>query len=186
MNKHRTWIGLCLLLCTQTSQAETIYKGKDQAGETLYSDRPLVNGEVIELPSTQSYPSGSHGSKGSIATSNTALQKTEEKPVAIHYTVQITSPGMKETFPQAVSEIPVSLSLDPALAKGDQIQILLNNQVFGSYENTTGIVFSNLVRGAYAVRARVVSASDASQIKGESEVVLFYQQRASRILRPGG
>lgn len=148
--------------------ADTVYKGKDDNGKPIYSDKPFAGSEQIEVTAPQTY---------SPAPITTPLDPpTVVKKV--NYSVSIVAPQPEETFTTDINSIEVKVSVTPALQTGDKIQLLLNGQPYGTASEATTFTLQSLFRGAYRVQAQVYTAQNPNQPAAQSNEVTFYQKRA--------
>lgn len=165
-----------LLFFTPLLLANTVYKGTDDQGNTVFSDQPTLDSQKIEIQSPQTY------SPPPLPIDNQNSAHTKRAVEEIHYQVSILKPENKETLPTSTQSFQVLLSINPELEKGDKIQLLLNGEPYGSLYSTTNITVSpdiRLSRGSYELQARVVSEKNPTEIKGESSTIIFYQFRKS-------
>lgn len=183
MSKHFILIlAMGLMFFTPFLLADTVYKGTDAQGNTVFSDQPALdsqNSEKIEIQSTQTY------NPPPLPFHNQETKNTENAVEETHYQVSIIKPQDKETLPSSTQSFDVTLSIDPQLQKEDKIQLLLNGEPYGSLYDTTNITISpdiRLSRGSYELQARVVSEKDPNKIKGESSAITFYQFRKSILI----
>ncbi len=148
--------------------ADSIYKGKDGNGKTIYSDQPFAGSEQIEVQAPQTY------------TPAPVTTPLEPRSVVkkIDYAVNITAPQPNQTFTTDINSIEVIVNVTPALQTGDKIQLLLNGQPYGGASETTTFTLQSLFRGAYRVQAQVYTAQNPSQPAAQSNEVTFYQIRA--------
>jgi hypothetical protein len=159
-----------LVLFAQASFAETVYKGTDANGKTIYSDRPIPNGEKIEITVPPAY--------NSPPINQNFEEETTSQDKIIDYKVSIIEPKDQQTFTNDITTIEVKLSITPALQKSDQIRLIVNGQPFGGASNAPTFVLDQLPRGAYSISAEIFSINDPAKIRGKSQTVTFFQQRA--------
>lgn len=167
-------LNMVLVLCVQALHAQTIYKGTDAKGNTVYSDQPLQNGKPIELPPLPTYappPLPIENSQPALETSSNEVKE---------YKVSIIQPTDGNTFSTSVDNIDVQLLVEPQLQGNDQLRLIVNGQNYGS-STTTTFVLTHLARGSYSMHAQVLS-QDGKTVKGKSETITIYQQRATAIL----
>jgi hypothetical protein len=160
---------MMLVLFVQASFAETVYKGTDANGNTVYSDQPIEHGEKIEItvPPAYKLPPVSQDNN-----------ETPSKDKIIDYKVSITEPSDQQTFTNDITSIEVKLAIDPQLQKSDQVRLIVNGQPFGGASNAPTFVLNQLPRGAYSITAEIFSINDPSKIRGKSQTITFFQQRA--------
>jgi hypothetical protein len=164
-----SWV---LALYTQAPLAETVYKGTDAEGNTVYSDKPLPNGEKIDVAPVQTY------SPPPQVMPSYQPQASSPATYAIPYQLSIASPADQTTYDSGVENVDVAVSLNTGLQKGDGIRILLNGVPTGEPTQARSFALGRLYRGEYKIQAEVVSVNDPNQVKAQSEPITIYQQRA--------
>lgn len=152
-----------LVFYTQASLAD-VYKGQDQNGNTIYSDKPFENSNKIDIELSPTY---------NTPPVTTKLESTK-KVEPISYQVSIVAPTQDQTFTNEITTIEVKVNVTPALQKGDKIQLLLNGQPHGSPSENTTFTLQSLFRGAYTVKAQIVNQGATL---ATSQEVTFYQKR---------
>ena len=159
--------------------AETVYKSTHAQGVPEFSDLPTPNSQTIEVQPAQTYSPPDYSK-----ILNAVDAKIDKE--SVHYQISITQPENEHNFTTDTHSFPVSVSVEPALKKGDKIQLLLNGQPTGPLYSSTQMTVNppeRLPRGSYQLQARVVSEADPKIIKGESSTITFYQFRKT-ILAP--
>lgn len=172
----------CLLFMIYFSasavMADTVYKSTDAEGNTSFSDAESPGSEVIEIqaPQTYSLPPLQNA---------TDSPSTTDQNIPVNYQIAITDPPNNQTLTTDLATIPVSLSIEPSLVAGDKVQLLLNGEPYGGLYDTTSITIApdvRLERGEYTIQAQIVSVSDPSKIKAQSNVVTVFQKRHTILL----
>lgn len=168
MKKYPFLLPIVLVLYAQAPFAETVYKGTDASGNTVFSDKPLPNGEKIEIAPAQTY-----------APPPTSTVPQEAETASIEYQVNILEPMDQETFPHSTASIPVKVEISPPLEGGDQIRLLVNGKPYGAASATPAFELTELSRGAYQLKAEIISPQDPAHPKAQSSTITIYQQRAT-------
>lgn len=160
---------LCLtittLFCISNANAE-VYKSVEN-GVVTYSDQPHARSETISLPEINiaTQPAQAKETANTTNTTNAEnTEKTAEKTVKhVHYTkFVITAPRDQETF-QNATEIPVSVSITPALQKGDKIRYLFDGSALTETTDTTYSIpriLNNtqlITRGSHTIQAVILN-----------------------------
>lgn len=159
-----------LVFFAQALGAETVYKGTDANGRTIYSDQPFPNSEKITItitPSTQSAP-----------TPQVQTQPTKAHEEKINYTIRIVEPTDQQTFGNEITAIEVKLNVTPKLSPKDRIHLEVNGQPFGEFSQATNFMLSQFPRGAYRIKAIITTADDLKTPIAQSDSITIYQQRA--------
>jgi len=161
---------LILALMGQTAFAETVYKGIDANGNTIYSDKPFPNSKEVELaPITTYTPPPQH----SLDESETPFKKEAIK----NYHINIVAPSNEETFTTEITTIDVKFDITPPLHPDDRVKVLLNNEPYGNLTTASSMQLDHLSRGSYEVKVLIVSKDAPNKIIATSNSVTFYQQR---------
>ncbi|HVC28969.1 MAG TPA: DUF4124 domain-containing protein [Gammaproteobacteria bacterium] len=154
-------------------QADAVYKWVDAQGNVHYTDHPRPGAEKVQLPKTQTYQPSSP-----VDMSTPAPQATTEVPTAGYQQLNIASPASQATL-WYVDEVPVTVSLTPALRSGDTLTYHLDGQSIGPTTETT-VTFKNIPRGEHTVSVTLNAANGATLSAGP--VTFFVQQKS--ILSP--
>lgn len=169
-------LAICLLLMTFTCHA-AIYQTIDNSGNTVYSDQPIgQNAQRIDM-----------GSKQNPAILNTSPDTTSSQPPATiapaetahTYTVfTIDTPKDLDTFQNSRS-IPVEIKIDPALQKGDSIQLILDGKPWGSTQNSPHLSLDQADRGTHQLSAVILDSNQ--RIIKQSNTITIYNHLASKL-----
>ena len=149
-----------------------VYRWVDQDGNVHFSDVPQEGAERLELPEVQTF-------EGGVVESRPAVTSAPVEEEATTYTLlQITRPALDQTFWNVGGQVPVSLNLEPGLARGDSIRVYLNDAPVEDFPSTgTSHVLSEVWRGSHILRAEVVNASGT--VLAQSEMVAFHVRQTS-------
>ncbi len=161
-----------LVLFAQALIADTVYKGTDANGHTLFSDQPFPNSEKITItpppPTSQNH-------------SHKQLESTKANPPlpeVIDYKISIVEPTDQQTFTNDITSIEVKISVTPKLAANDRIHLEINGEPFGEYSQATNFVLNQFPRGTYRIQAIITSADFLKVPIAKSQTVTIFQQRA--------
>lgn len=155
---------LSLTLFSSITFAE-IYRSVDANGTVIYSDQPNQKSEVVSLPSVNiATQSNTHNTN---ATTDTTSATTKKK---VPYTqFKIISPTDQQTF-QNATEIPVSVSISPALQEGDKIQFYLDGKAVSDPITDTSFSIPK-IKGTEEVITRGTHSISATLLNEESQVI---------------
>ncbi|MBS0288944.1 MAG: DUF4124 domain-containing protein [Proteobacteria bacterium] len=174
MNCTKLLFLLSLILFYTGVSGETVYKGTDAQGNTIYSDHPMdSNAEKITITVPESsyhLPPVQH------STQSTKNPASEEESIA--YNLHIVEPKDQETFTNDITSISVKLSLTPKLHSDDRINLVINGQPYGNYSQSLSFSLNDFPRGAYSIQAVITSVKAPEKIKAQSQTITIYQQRA--------
>ncbi|SFP59397.1 DUF4124 domain-containing protein [Pseudomonas borbori] len=168
----------CLLLVLAVPASAQIYKYTDANGNTVFTDQPPEGqaAQSIELPTTNTVemsapsvpPSGSH----------------EDEQTAPYSTLQLTDLPSAEALRANDGTFSVGVELQPRLATGHRLRLLLDGQPYGQPSNVPRLQLTNIDRGEHSLAVEVLSGDQPIQ---QSASVSFTVQRVntgSPALRP--
>jgi hypothetical protein len=153
-----------------------IYRWTDETGTVIYSDQPRQGAEAVKLPGITSY-SGPSVPK----TTRQADSKPEEQEEFTKYSsFEISSPADDATVRENTGRVEVTLSLTPALEKGDSVVYELDGAQF----KVEGVAhaFTNVDRGTHTLKAFIVNAKGQAVTSVVSTT--FHLKRTSILNQP--
>lgn len=170
---RETTFFLILLSLTTFSQClqAGVYRVVDEEGNVTYTDNPPANDpsvETLDLPPVNTQP---------------ALQipvtrkKNDEDETSGYERITIASPAQETTIPPGQLDIPVKVSLEPALKAGDRIQLLFDGQPYGAPGASSLFKINALVRGEHRIQAQVIDHNNNVVIS--SGITTVYVKRHS-------
>lgn len=178
----RLSVGLPLLLLLALAPAAEagIYRYTDADGNVVLSDTLPKHGvnsaQRIEPQSVMTVPALQAGPRRAAA----AEAAEPAEPATAGYTIVIQSPGADATYRRSGDDIPIALSVSPALAAGHRLEVLLDG---ANADGLAVIALGETDRGSHILEARVV---DKTGQVIESSAVSFhvYQHSALRQQKP--
>lgn len=161
--KQISLIFLSLAIFSSATFAE-IYRSMDADGTVTYSDQPHPKSEAVSLPSvniaTQSNTQNTNATTDSMTTKKKKTSYTQFK---------ITAPKDQDTF-QNATEIPVTISISPALQEGDKIQFYLDGKAVSEPINSTSYSIPK-IKGTTEIIERGSHSITADLLSEEGEVI---------------
>lgn len=166
-------IVLSLFSCTVYAQ---LYKGVDDQGNTVYSDKPFQNAEEINPPPL------------SVMDAPKQEKKAEEAPetpeaVETSYTsFNIQSPAQKETLWNQPN-VTVTMALEPPLAvnEGHSISLLVDGRPVIQKSGSPVIQAGRLDRGTHTLQGRIYNKT-GKVIESTSPVTVYIKQTS--VIKP--
>ena len=157
------------------AQAE-IYRSVDAEGNVIFSDVPMENAEKVEIREPTTYKALPYKSI------QPATKKTPDER-QIRYRLDIVAPKEKETILDNQGNLPVDVTLQPALhlKAGHRLRIVLDDGK-PVFTTTTPYVLRNVYRGTHTLRVHVVDAQ-GKPLSPEQRVTVF-MRRHSRLFKP--
>ncbi len=177
--KLRTFL-IVMLLLPAFALAGT-YKWVDKNGNVHYSDTPPPEGaEEVELPKTTTFdaPDVPVRPRG-------RADSSDETP-APDYQLGFISPKQDQVFWATAGNIPVQLSLQPALRNSDQLLLYVDGALADPLAGL-GTTLTGVVRGTHTLRA-VITDADGKEIIATTPVTFHVKQQAvpQQTARPRG
>jgi hypothetical protein len=151
--------------------AETIYTETDNKGNMSYSDTPLKNSKLTEIPKVDSTPSSPPSIQTTLPTPPTSLNPSEDKKIYMAFS--ISSPSDQETF-QNQRAIPVTIKIEPALQKGDKIQLYVDGTAYGNTAESTSFITGQLERGSHTLSAALIDKNQVTT-KQTNTITIYVQ-----------
>ena len=157
-------IAFCLPLASQAA----IYKWRDKQGNVHFTDQPRDGAEKVNIPEAQTF-------------TPPPIQKpqptSQDKTVAprSYKSITINQPENDATIRNNQGLVAVSVSLDPALMKGDRVVLVYDGQKVGEPQATTSFSLDGVYRGTHTVSVQIVDS--AGKVIGESSEVTFHMHR---------
>ncbi|WP_246837614.1 DUF4124 domain-containing protein [Salinicola sp. MH3R3-1] len=182
----RTWVGLAagivssvivspmavLPMIVSSAQAASVYRHVDADGNVVYSDEPRAGHRVDLKPIAVVDPDTPE-----IRTRSD--QPTPASASAVDYErFTISSPHDEQTLPTGqAGNVQVQLAIEPALQRGDRVQLRVDGEVRQSPMHTNVFALSQLERGEHRLQAELVDAQ--GRVRLATPAVTLYVQRAS-------
>lgn len=158
---------IMLLLVLPLASHATIYKWKDSQGNEHFSDKPVKGAKRVKLPYLQTYQP--------IAVPQTTATESTLSKAAGYKSITITQPANEATIRNNFGSVAVSVVLDPTLASGDKLQLLLDGQPVGEPQQATAFNIEGIYRGTHSLAVQVIDA--AGKPIGESGAVTIFMHR---------
>ena len=168
----------CLLLAISLPATAQIYSYTDANGNKVFTNQPPegIDAQTIDLPPTNSVAAQPISAAPITPDSNNAANT--------YSVLQLTDIPDDEAMRANNGTFSVGVILQPALAAGHQLQLLLDGQPSGKPSNRPPLQLNNVPRGDHQLAVQVLSGSKVLQ---QSAVVNFTVQRVntqSPALRP--
>lgn len=180
----RYCIALCIGLLASFCFADTIYQQTDSQGNVTYTDSPSSHSKAIVIPSsdsslsttsssTSSSTSSTSSAVSATATPDTSVGASSDTDHVPYTAMSMTTPVDQETF-QNQRLIPVTVALEPALQKGDKVQLYVDNAIYGAPVDGVNLAINQLDRGSHTVSAVVIDKNKAA-LKSTKTITIFVQ-----------
>jgi len=166
------WI-VALLLLPGLALAQPIYRSTDARGNPVFSDQAPTDGsgERIDLSPTNRFEAPPAASP--------VLPVLLEQEPAIDYRVRISSPADDTTIPMGPGNFTVSVQLEPELAEGHSLQLIINADLQLAPQRQATWQLEGVPRGEHDI-AVVVLDSAGSRL-AQSQTVRVNVLRPSRL-----
>ena len=161
---------LILLLLIHPLQAD-IYKWVDSNGNVHFSDVSQPGAETVTLPPTQTY------SPAQTSESLPSVPKLKHQQKQMTYTkILIVEPKDQDTIRSNPGDLSVLALVEPALNKGDMVQLLYDGAPVDSPQTGLGFSLKNVYRGAHTLQVQVLS--EEGTIIGKSPTITIYMHHS--------
>jgi len=144
------WLLLGFCLAINPLHAE-IFKWTDSNGDVHFSDKPHPGAVEIELPKVQTY------SAPKVPVAEKSPEPITKAPVEAYEKISIVQPENQLTIRNTEGYVSIIVELEPALQKGDKIQLIFDGAPLGKPQPTTVIALRDINRGSHTIAAQVVS-----------------------------
>jgi hypothetical protein len=169
MFRESRFLAVALALVVSGMAQAAIYKTTDAKGNVVYTDSPSKEAQTVDLPPLSIVPSLS---AEQIAQANAGNQATAAQPAVIRYQLKFVQPLAEQTV-RKPDPIGVNVNIQPALANGDNMSILLDGVVVANGNGVT-ISTEQMERGAHSIAARVTNS--AGRVVSEVATTVYVQQ----------
>lgn len=174
MKIARLACGLLLALPVLVAEAE-VYRYIDKNGNQVFTDSPPQGAEKVRQGPVMTMPFPK-----TTVTRPLEVEAVRKPLVAgSSYTVTLSAPAPDSVYRRGEGEVPVAVSVSPALAEGHQLHVLLD----GKRWDGGGIPLNeSLDRGTHVIEARVVNGS--GDVVASSSVSFHVQQTSTLTPKP--
>lgn len=164
-----------LLLCLCAQAAGAAYRWVDESGQVHYSDRPREGATRIELGGAQTYQ-GPRAPATRPASTQEGGATPPAAPAEIYTSLRVVRPGPEETYRNIGGQLPVTLSLSPALKPGHSVRVYYDGgQVTAWPEKMLSFTLTDIYRGEHNLRAAIVDAQGREVASSESTTFYVHQ-----------
>ncbi|HBX54391.1 DUF4124 domain-containing protein [Pseudomonas sp. UBA2684] len=168
----------CLLLTLALPASAQIYKYTDANGNTVFTNQPPDGAatQSVELPKTNTVQM--QAPSVPVAPSELAT------PAAPYRLLQLTGIPDDEALRANNGTFSVGVQLEPRLAAGHRLRLLLDGKPYGQPSNVPRLQLTSIDRGEHSLAVEVLSGDQSIQ---QSATTIFTVQRvntSSPALRP--
>jgi len=147
-------------LTASTLSLSDVYKTVDEQGQVSFGDQPSAKATEIVIEATNTTPA------------TQTRQTTDSEPQAPDYrSLAISAPSNNTIIPNGLVPFWVTVSVQPKLLEGHQLQLLVDDQVIAS-TSATRIQVPSLSRGQHYLQLRINDLA-GRPLKHSKKVVLF-------------
>lgn len=168
----RRLIFLYLICISPLLAAENGYRIVHPDGTVEFTDQPVEGAEPITLPDIPTYSTPASKVKGEQAT---ATEKPQQKK-QVTRSIAVSRPAAEETVFFNEAGMAVSVSVKPALAKGEQVIIRLDGSEVAR-GGSTSFTLQDVYRGTHMLSAALVDSNGS--VISESSPITFYMRQHS-------
>lgn len=164
----RLVFGLLLVVPVLAAEAE-VYRYIDRNGNQVFTDSPPQGAEKVRQGPVMTMPFP----KGAVARP-LEVEAARKPLVSGSYAVTLSTPAMDSVYRRGEGEVPVAVSVSPALTDGHQLHVLLDGK---RWEGGSIPLNESLDRGTHVIEARVVNGS--GDVLASSSVSFHVQQTST-------
>jgi hypothetical protein len=177
-------VGLVVAAAGLAQSKREVWKWTDPSGVVHFSDTPQPGATRLLLASSTSSSMAAPAGQASAATPATE-PATEPAAERVRYeSLRIVQPGSGETFFNADAQVPVGLTLVPALSRTDGLALYLDGQRIDSFPpRAFNYTLSGLPRGAHTLTAAVIDPDGNVLLRSEPRV---FHIRQNSVANPPG
>lgn len=158
--------------------ATELYRWVDEDGVVHYSDRPREGAERVTIQPAQTFSAPALPQPAPAA-------EPAEGEASVYQELLIASPAEEETVWNIENQLPVSLTVAPAVQRGHRFALFLDGErVDGVPARATDFVISDVFRGEHTLRA--VVEDQAGNELARSPTRRFFVQRGTTANPPVG
>jgi hypothetical protein len=170
MNKHSQKTALLLALCLSTAaMAQQIYRVTDDKGEVVFTDQPSSAEANRQVEKVELSPTNS---ASAVEVPKATREKTEQQAApAPEPTVSIITPENEATIAMGPGNFTVSTAVEPPLAGGETLQLLMDGQAQGESQRSGSWSIEGAMRGPHDLLVerrgpggKVVARSDSVRV----------------------
>jgi hypothetical protein len=147
MKVTRLACGLMLVVPVLMAEAE-VYRYVDKNGNQVFTDSPPQGAEKVPQGPVMTMPFPKPRAKRS-----SEAEEVKAPVVTGAYKVTLSSPAPDSVFRRGEGEVPIAVSVEPALADGYQLQVFLDGK---PWSGGSIPLDESLDRGSHVVEARVM------------------------------
>lgn len=167
-------VALALLIALPGAAMGQIYRTTDAQGNVVFTDTPPPGGgaEQVQLQRTNT---AEPTPPAEPPTATEPEQPVEEAPP--ERVVRIVSPANEETIPMGGGNFSVTARVEPALAKGQAMRLLLDGEPTGKLQPSGFWDLESVVRGAHDLTVEVIEA-DGTVVSRSGPVRVYVMRPA--------
>lgn len=176
---------LILMLLALAFPAQSgVFKWTDEQGNVHYTDRPVEEAEKLRvpgLPKEQATSSAPESATSQSADEDLAPRQAvvPEDLAATDYTeFELVSPQEGQTFRNNEGKVDVGILLQPPLAAGHQIRLLLDGVPVEPLFTSTQLILNDVSRGSHKLEVRIMD--DEGAVQAVAPAVNFHMRQAPR------
>ena len=174
-----------LLLIAALASAQQVYRWVDENGVVHYSDQPPTDqseADLVDVDTGSSFssptpPPSVRQPQSTAGNSGVDVQLPDDDQGQIYEQVIIESPESQQVLWNIATRLQVRVTVEPALAPGDQIQWKLDGQAIGNPETLPQTVLTPVYRGEHRLEAEIIGQD--GEVRFRSPATVFYVQQTT-------
>ena len=145
----------------------TVYVWQEDSRHKYFSDRPQHDATLVTLPPVQTYKA----TQSDIAQSPVADRSVANSDYRVHW----QNPVDQQTIRNNSGQLVVHVTLEPALAESDYIQLWIDNVAYSSPQKTMTFQVNDLIPGAHELSLAIVNQPQVVKQRSESITIYFHR-----------
>ena len=170
------WLGVLLILATNTATAQTVYKVVDEQGNVTFTDT-TPSGAIAEeqsINATNTTPAPQWNGDITSADSEAARAVDSQS-----FETRITTPADQATIPMGPGTFVVEVAVSPALGPEENLVLTLDGAAVGAPQKGAIWQLTNVFRGEHRLQVLRLDA-DGTQHDASPEHIVYVMRPSVR------
>jgi hypothetical protein len=176
MKKLVLVVSCMFLFCVSYAQ---IFKWTDSQGVVHFSDQPHPGSKQLKIPDSQGFTPPASQSGGVSQDDQKTEQASSEESKYIK--IAIIQPLNDATIRNNQGYIVVAVEMEPALAPGDNLQMIFDGAPLGEPQPNTLFQLNGIYRGTHTMAVQILNSAGAILLTSESITIHMHRPRVGMV-----
>jgi hypothetical protein len=176
MKKLGLVVSCMFLFCVSYAQ---IFKWTDSQGVVHFSDQPHPGSKQLKIPDSQGFTPPASQSGGVSQDDQKTEQASSEESKYIK--IAIIQPLNDATIRNNQGYIVVAVEMEPALAPGDNLQMIFDGAPLGEPQPNTLFQLNGIYRGTHTMAVQILNSAGAILLTSESITIHMHRPRVGMV-----